>query len=490
MIKFVLKYLRGYKLEFLLIIFCAGITAAADLAMPYLTAKFVDEILVTRNIEGLYFFVVVLFTVNIFSVASNWFHVVRSTIMRLKLTKDIAEDLMRHVQRLKMSILLETDMIYLSKRINKDSDDLLNFVLGSAIDISIQSIMLAMAMYLLQSIGIKWIIFLLIVAAIHAVIFGVLRKKLFDYSTAVRETESKFFTTFSDNFLYVYAIKLHSLYEEFLTEFRKVFKKFFDSNVKEIKLRFWFSYGRANETKIFTVLIFFIGGLDVLQGTMTVGNFVALNGYYAFAMQSVAYFMNLGQGYQNALAAHQRICEIQSWSVDINGSKILTAVNNLDVKNISYTIGGRKIFDNFNFTFLRGKIYCIVGKNGSGKTTLLNLICGIIPPHEGKIFIDGIPLAEINMIDARKNLIAVAEQKEFFKNDTLSGGERRGVSLEKTFKKNASVMILDEPDNNLDADALQNLIEKTLHNKINRITIIISHEEKIISIADEIISLT
>ena len=55
MVKFVLKYLEGYKIKFLLIIFSAAITAAADLATPYLTAKFIDEVLAARNFERLYF---------------------------------------------------------------------------------------------------------------------------------------------------------------------------------------------------------------------------------------------------------------------------------------------------------------------------------------------------------------------------------------------------------------------------------------------------
>ena len=65
MIKFVVKYLGEYRFEFLLIIFCAAMTSAADLAMPYLSAKFIDEVLVTRNFEGLYFFVAVLFGMSL-----------------------------------------------------------------------------------------------------------------------------------------------------------------------------------------------------------------------------------------------------------------------------------------------------------------------------------------------------------------------------------------------------------------------------------------
>ena len=462
-------------------------TAAADLAMPYLSAKFIDEVLVTRNFDELYFFIAILLAINFFAVLSNWFFIIRSTIMRAKLTKDVAENLMRRVQKVESKFLFETDMIYLSKRVNKDSDDLLAFVLGSAIDISIQSLMLVAAIFLLYSVGVKWIIIFFVVAIIHAIIFYFLRKKLFKYSTAVRETEAKFFTSFSDNFLYVYSIKLHSLYEEFLTEFRNSFEKFFDASIKEAKIRFWFAYGKANETKIFTVLIFFLGGVDILQGNLSVGNFVALNGYYSFAMQGIAYFMSLGQGYQNAFSAYKRIVELENLPMDTNGTKILKNINFVELKNISYEVCGRTIFTNFNQKFERGKIYCLVGKNGSGKTTLINLICGMIYPSSGEIKINDFLLSEIDMIDARKNLISVAEQKEFLKNDILSGGERRKISIIKTFSKNADLMILDEPDNNLDGDSLAELIDKIISNKKNCITILISHDDRIINIADKII---
>ena len=226
MIKFVLKYLDGYKFEFSLIVFCAMMNSIADLSMPYLSSKFIDEVLVTRNVEGLYFFVVMLILINILAVISNWFFVIRSTIIRAKLTNNVAENLMRRVQKLKSEFLIETDMIYLSKRISTDSDDLIAFILGSIIDVSIQSAMLIMAIYLLQSIGIKWISIFLIVAAIHAGIFAVLRERLFQISKEVRETESRYFTSFSDNFFYVYSIKLHAMYEEFLTSFRNSFDKF------------------------------------------------------------------------------------------------------------------------------------------------------------------------------------------------------------------------------------------------------------------------
>ena len=487
MLKFILRRLVDFKLKFFLILLCSIVTAASDLLMPYLSAKFIDEILSSREVGRLYFFIGGLIVLNVVSLAANWFYVIFSTKMRARITNSLIEDLMLKIWRTDSRRLFKSDMIYLAKRVEKDSDDLTAFVLGSVIDISIQSVLLFMAIFFLQTIGAKWLLIFAATAAIHAVIYFALRAKLFEVSTALRETESKYFASLSDNFFFIFRIKLHSLQEEFLSAFKRAFKKFFSAGVREAKIRFWFSYGNANTAKIFTVLIFLLGGLDVLDGTLTVGNFVALNGYFTFAMQSVSFFMTLGQGYQNALAAFHRIREIFSAPPEINGKEILNQITEINLRGLTYEIDGRRIFENFSKRFERGKIYCLVGKNGAGKSTLMNLICGIIPSTNGEIFFDGVLLSEVDMIHARKNLIAAVEQKDFRKNDTSSGGERRKVSIATAFEKFSDVLILDEPDNDLDAQAVDALTKKILDGKQRRVTLIISHDKRLIDIADEIL---
>lgn len=489
MVKFILQYLRGFKLKFFLVLLCAGVTAASDLLMPYLSAKFIDEILTSRDVGRFYFFIGGLFLLNVISLAANWFYVIFSTKIRAGITNELIEGLMRCIWRTDSRILFKTDMVYMAKRVERDSDDVIAFVLGSVIDIAIQLVLLCMATVLLRSIGAKWIIIFLGVAAIHAAIYYGLRKKLFTASTAVRETESKYFASLSDNLLYVYRIKLHSLHEECLATFRKYFAEFFKAGLRESKIRFWFSYSNANSARLFTVLIFLLGGADVLEGELSIGNFVALNGYYASAMRGVSYFMTLGQGYQNAIAAWRRITEIFDVPQAINGKKIPAYIEEINLRGVNYAIEGRRIIENFSWTFRRGKVYCIVGRNGAGKSTLLNLICGIIPPNGGTINFDGVPIDELDMIHVRKNLIAVVEQKDFLKNDTASGGERRIASINTALKKSADVLILDEPDNNLDATAVDELIKNIRDGAATRITIIISHDGRLINLADEIIKL-
>lgn len=490
MIKFLWNHFRNFKATLTVVMVCSILTAAVNLAGPFLTAKFIDEILIGRDTATFFVFIAIFATLSVTAIAANWLSTILSSKMRLRINNSVVEDVMAHVYKARGEFLFKTDMVYLSKRLDQDAIDLIRFAIDSMADICVNFALMCMAFGLLCSIGVKWGVLFVIIALIHGVAYRALEKILFDRSTAVRETDSKYFTCLSDIMLYVYSIKLHGLQEEFLSVFRNAFAKFFSAGLSEAKIRFWFSYGNANTAKIFTVLIFLLGGLDVLDGTLTVGNFVALNGYYLLAMQGVAYFMNIGQNYQDALAAYIRIMEIQNLPPEVNGTKILSQINSIEVRGVDFAFGEQKILTNFSRRFERGKIYCVVGKNGAGKSTLMNLICGMIRPLNGEIFLDGVPLREVDMIHARKNLIAVVEQKDFIKNDKLSGGERRKASIATALKKSADVLIMDEPDNNLDAQAVDTLTKKILVDKVNRITLIISHDERLIDIADEMLTLT
>ena len=417
MIKFIWKYLKNYKISLAVVAICSILTAAINLMNPYLTAKFIDEILIGRDAETFYKFILILLAISILAIAANWLNTILTSKMRLQINNSVIEDVMSHVYRVRGESLFKIDMVYLSKRLDQDVIDLIRFAIDSLVDTGINLALLCMAFFLLCSIGIKWAVIFLIIAILHGAIYRALERILLERSTTVRETDSKYFTCLSDIFLYIYSIKLQSVYSEFLEKFRTAFEKNFAAVMKQVQIIFWFSTSSLNANAIFKVLIFLLGGVDVLSGDMTIGNFVALNGYYMFAMQGVAYFMNIGQGYQNSLAAFNRIMEIKSMPLAIHGTKILSEITSITIENLTYNFGEREILKSFSEKFESGQIYCIFGKNGSGKTTLINLICGLLSPMKGTIKYNGVPVREIDMIDARKNRIAVVEQKDFLKND-------------------------------------------------------------------------
>lgn len=178
----------------------------------------------------------------------------------------------------------------------------------------------------------------------------------------------------------------------------------------------------------------------------------------------------------------------------------------LEMYNVSKSFDGRKMIDDFSYTFKKGEKIGIVGANGIGKSTFLKLITESIRPDAGKIIVgqtiqfgyysqDGMTAKdEMRVIDIIKETaehITLDNGKElsahqflshfgfedttqynYFKN--LSGGERRRLYLLKVLMKNPNFLILDEPTNDLDIHTLE-ILEKFLIT-YKGCVIIVSHD--------------
>lgn len=207
----------------------------------------------------------------------------------------------------------------------------------------------------------------------------------------------------------------------------------------------------------------------------------------------------------------------------------------LELKNISFDVrqNGKtiRIIDDLNLKFESNKFTVITGSNGSGKSTLAKIIAGIERPTEGRIILDGIDITDKNITERAKygigfafqqpvkfkglevfDLLKIASGKKLNLNDacnylsevglcakdyinrevnsSLSGGELKRIEIATILARKPKVSIFDEPEAGIDLWSFQNLIrifEKMSKEIKNSSIIIISHQERILSIADEII---
>lgn len=203
----------------------------------------------------------------------------------------------------------------------------------------------------------------------------------------------------------------------------------------------------------------------------------------------------------------------------------------IELINISYEVDNKKILDNINVKF-DSNFTVITGPNGSGKSTLAKIIMGIIKPTSGKILFNGVDITnysidkraregisfsfqqpvkfkgitvydlikissgvDMNLHEACEVLSSVGLcAKEYINrevDDSLSGGELKRIEIASVFVRNSQVNIFDEPEAGIDLWSFNNLTHlfKKIREKNNSKTIIISHQERIISIADKVILL-
>lgn len=202
----------------------------------------------------------------------------------------------------------------------------------------------------------------------------------------------------------------------------------------------------------------------------------------------------------------------------------------LELKNISFSADGKQILKNINLVIDDAKFVVITGPNGGGKSTLAKVIAGIITPDSGQILLDGQDITDWSITDrARagvsfafqqpvrfkgvtvKDLITLASGKDISTaaacdylaqvglcakdyidrevNASLSGGELKRIEIAMIIARGTKLSVFDEPEAGIDLWSFNNLIHvfEKLHEQVQGSIIIISHQERILNIADKII---
>lgn len=204
----------------------------------------------------------------------------------------------------------------------------------------------------------------------------------------------------------------------------------------------------------------------------------------------------------------------------------------LELKNISYHVddgNGKDILNQINLK-IDQRFTAITGPNGGGKSTLAKMIAGIIQPTEGQIFFDGQDITDLSVTDrARLGISFAFQQPVRFKgitvldlirlaagerlsvdgackylsevglcardyinrevNASLSGGELKRIEIATVIARGTKLSVFDEPEAGIDLWSFQNLIKvfENMHEQTQGNIVIISHQERILNIADEIV---
>lgn len=204
----------------------------------------------------------------------------------------------------------------------------------------------------------------------------------------------------------------------------------------------------------------------------------------------------------------------------------------LELIDIEYKIKNKVILNKINLTIDKNKVLVITGHNGSGKSTLLKIIMGIIKPTSGKILLDGQDITKLKineradlgltftfqtpitfkgitvfdlLLMANKKYPTYVDMKEALGgvglcardyidrevDSSLSGGELKRIELATALIKKGNFLMLDEPEAGIDLWSFDSLVTtiKNIKSKNKLGMIIVSHQQKILDIADDILVL-
>lgn len=277
----------------------------------------------------------------------------------------------------------------------------------------------------------------------------------------------------------------------------------------------------------------------VFKGVVSIGEFFALLFYSFFIFNPLSEIGNVSSGYQEANASLSELNKIQKLRTpsDGKGIKILSSLNSISFKNVSFSYPTKKelSIEKISFQAKGGETIAFVGLSGSGKTTIVKLLLGLYNPTKGKILINDIDSKTINYDEIRKKIGYVPQETQLFagtirdnllfvnpkasdedclnvleqsaaKNIVktkenildlkigeagvkLSGGERQRLGIARALLRNPDIIIFDEATSNLDfltEKKIAETIKKISSSKPNLITFIITHRLSTITHADKI----
>ncbi len=281
-----------------------------------------------------------------------------------------------------------------------------------------------------------------------------------------------------------------------------------------------------------------IGGYMIVNGELTIGEFLSFTLYLGFMIAPIIQMSNIGSQLTEALAGLDRMEEIMNMTPEDDGTVRKIELENINGEiifdNVTFAYEeGKNIIKNISFTALPGTVTALVGTSGSGKTTIAGIAASFLTPEIGKVTIDGNDMSKVTLNSYRSNLGVVLQDDFLFEGTIkenilfprpdasedrllnavkaahvheftdrfddgletvigergvkLSGGQRQRVAIARALLADPKILILDEATSSLDTES-ESFIQESLKELMKgRTTFVIAYRLSTIRQADQIL---
>ncbi|HKW13022.1 MAG TPA: ABC transporter ATP-binding protein [Candidatus Krumholzibacteria bacterium] len=320
-------------------------------------------------------------------------------------------------------------------------------------------------------------------------------------------------------------------------EFETLSEHYVEENMKLFKVQSLLQPLFATVAGLGVLAILYFGGRQVIGEQITLGTFVAFNGYLmmlVWPMIALGWVMNMTE---QGLASMQRINDVMAEQSDIvDNGHLVPDDASIVFENASFGYaGGREVLRNINLKIKNGESVAIVGATGSGKTTLISLILRLYDPTQGVVRVGGRDVRDMSL-ETLRALVGLVPQDIFLFSETirenigfgvpelpdpmmqlvahtaaihdevmefperfesmigerginLSGGQKQRVAIARALARQPRILILDDALSSVDATTEEKILNSLRGEIENRTAILISHRVSTARQADRIVVL-
>ena len=451
-------------------------------------------------------------------------------------------DFYSHLQKLSATYY---DNVRTGDLMTRATSDLnaIRMVLSSAIMYTADAIVFfGLALFIMLRIDPTLTLIALIPYPILAIIIRLLGKHIYTLYEKIQEGFSTMNTKVQENLSGVRVVKAYTLEASEIEHFNELNQDFVNRNHKRIRFMSFFFPLFNFLPGISGVVLLWLGGIHVIEGVISLGEFVAFLAYLMMLRRPIITLGFIVNTFERGAASMDRINEILSEKPEIYDDddhvkwNVKSINGEIEIKDLNFAYSdGVDVLRNVNLTIEQGKTLAIVGGTGSGKSTLVSLIPRIRQADRGSIFIDGVDIQDIPLNVLRSN-IGFVEQEPFLFSDylrnniaygvadpndeeirqaahnadllsqieefpdglrtflgergiTISGGQRQRSALARAIIIKPKILILDDAFANVDTQTEDTILERLDDIMKDKTTIIISHRISTVKAADHIIVL-
>lgn len=362
---------------------------------------------------------------------------------------------------------------------------------------------------------------------------------MFRRSIRAQEELAKLTSTVEENVSAAAVIKAYCREGFAIAAFTEVSAGYMNSNMKIAQLRGLMIPVMAATGALGTLIVMVMGGGQVVAGRLTLGDFVAFNGYLAMLIWPtimMGWILNLIQRGSASMARLNAILQAEAAVREPENPVVVSRVNGqIELRNLSFSYDNKQQLTDLSLVIPAGSRLGIVGPVGAGKTTLVRLLARLYPIADGTIFFDGIDINAIALTNLRRFIGYVPQESFLFSRSiaaniafggsstseedirrvstlaslhgdveqfpegyasmvgergiTLSGGQKQRASIARALLKGSPILILDDPLSAVDAATENEILTALSKKSAARTVIIVSHRLSALRDCDNIIYL-